>query len=297
MSDDAETGATRTDGGVATDTDRTGTQGRDWNLVTRASTAGYRLAYLSVFVFLLAPVVVVAATSLSDANTVAFPPSGLSLRWYGALLASGPWIEATRNSLLIATGTALLSTTLGVAGALGTRKLDGKLADFVTGIAVVPLLVPGVVLGVTLLIFFSEFGLQQEPATIVLAHSLWATPLTYSVMRATFSRYDWHVRDAALDLGASRLRAFREVVAPNVAAGLAAATLIAFVVSLQEFVMTLFLSGRGSRTVPVKAWNSLRNSLDPLVSVTSTLLVVVVLLVLLAAGVAVGLDRVARDAG
>jgi ABC-type spermidine/putrescine transport system permease subunit II len=289
VSDDTETGATRTDGGVAAGTDRTGTQGRDWNLVTRASTAGYRLAYLSVFVFLLAPVVVVAATSLSDANTVAFPPSGLSLRWYGALLASGPWIEATRNSLLIATGTALLSTTLGVAGALGTRKLDGKLADFVTGIAVVPLLVPGVVLGVTLLIFFSEFGLQQEPATIVLAHSLWATPLTYSVMRATFSRYE--------DLGASRLRAFREVVAPNVAAGLAAATLIAFVVSLQEFVMTLFLSGRGSRTVPVKAWNSLRNSLDPLVSVTSTLLVVVVLLVLLAAGVAVGLDRVARDAG
>ncbi|ERH13953.1 MAG: ABC-type spermidine/putrescine transport system, permease component II [halophilic archaeon J07HB67] len=262
-----------------------------------AGTAGYRLAYLGVFVFLLAPVVVVAATSLSDANTVAFPPSGLSLRWYGALLASGPWIEATRNSLVVATGTALLSTGLGVAGALGTRKLDGRLADLVTGVAVAPLLVPGVVLGVTLLVFFSEFGLQQEPATIVLAHSLWATPLTYSVMRATFSRYDWQMRDAALDLGAGRLRAFREVVAPNVAAGLAAATLIAFVVSLQEFVMTLFLSGRGSRTVPVKAWNSLRNSLDPLVSVTSTLLVAVVLLVVFAAGVAVGLDRVARDTG
>jgi ABC-type spermidine/putrescine transport system, permease component II len=116
-------------------------------------------------------------------------------------------------------------------------------------------------------------------------------------MRATFSRFDWHVRDAALDLGASRVRAFREVVAPNVTAGLAAAALIAFVVSLQEFVMTLFLSGRGSRTVPVKAWNSLRNSLDPLVSVTSTLLVVTVLLVVVAAGVAVGLDRIARDAG
>jgi ABC-type spermidine/putrescine transport system permease subunit II len=278
------------------DAERT-TGGRAGGWVERAGTAGYQLAYLAVFGFLLAPVVVVAATSLSATTTVAFPPSGLSLRWYGALLASDPWVEATRNSLVIATGTALLSTALGVAGALGTRRLDGKLADLVTGIAVVPLLVPGVVLGVTLLVFFSEFGLQQEPATIVLAHSLWATPLTYSVMRATFSRFDWQLRDAALDLGASRPRAFREVVAPNVLAGLAAATLIAFVVSLQEFVMTLFLSGRGSRTVPVKAWNSLRNSLDPLVSVTSTLLVVAVLLVVLAAGVAVGLDRVARDAG
>jgi ABC-type spermidine/putrescine transport system permease subunit II len=266
-------------------------------VVDAAGDLAFRAAYVAVFLFLLGPVVVVVGTSLSATSAVAFPPAGLSLRWYEALFASAAWTRAIRNSLVVAGGTTLFATTLGVLGALGVDRLEGGLATAVTGLAVVPLLVPGVVLGVTLLVFFSQFGLQQQLPTLVLAHSLWATPLTFSIMRATFSRYDWSVRDAALDLGASRPRAFFEVVVPNVRAGLLAAATVAFVVSLQEFVMTLFLSGQGTRTVPVKAWNSLRNSLDPLVSVTSTLLVLAVLLALVVATVTVGLDRFARDNG
>ena len=261
----------------------------------RAGTWAFRGLTAVVFAFLLAPFVVVAGTSLNASGAVAFPPVGVSLRWYGELLASPDWLLAGRNSLLVAAGTTVFSTTLGATAALGLRGVDSSAGTVVTGLALVPLLVPGVVLAVALLVFFSQFGLQQRLGTIVLAHSLWATPLTFSVLRATFSRFDWTVRDAALDLGASRPRAFLEVVVPNVRAGLVAAACIAFVVSLQEFVMALFLSGRATRTVPVKAWNSLRNSLDPLVSVTSTLLVVAVLLVLLAVGVTAGLERVARD--
>lgn len=261
----------------------------------RAGAWLFRAAYLTVFAFLLAPFVVVAGTSLNASGAVTFPPVELSLRWYAALVASPDWLKAGRNSLLVAGGTTVLSTGLGATAALGLRGVESRAGTVVTGLALVPLLVPGVVLGVTLLVFFSQFGLQQRLSTVVLAHSLWATPLTFSVLRATFARFDWTIRDAALDLGASRPRAFLEVVVPNVRAGLVAAGCIAFVVSLQEFVMTLFLSGRATRTVPVKAWNSLRNSLDPLVSVTSTLLVVAVLLVLLAVGVTAGLERVARD--
>lgn len=258
-------------------------------------TIAFRTAYVAVFAFLIAPFVIVAGTSLDASGAVVFPPSGVSLRWYDALLSSPDWIRAARNSLIVAGGTTVLSTTLGVGAALGLRSVDSRSATLVTGLALVPLLVPGVVLGVALLVFFSRLGLQQQVPTIVAAHSLWATPLTFSVMRATFARYDWRLRDAALDLGASRPRAFLAVVVPNVRAGLLAAACIAFVVSLQEFVMTLFLSGRGTRTIPVMAWNSLRNSLDPLVSVTSTLLVVTVLLVVLVVGVTAGLERVARD--
>lgn len=287
-----------TDGGTAT-RDRRQSGRPDSPVVSRLRrTAGtwlFRLAYLVVFAFLLAPILVVVASSFDATGAVTFPPEALSARWYGELLASEAWTRAIRNSLIVATGTTVFATTLGVLAALGVRRLDDDLSAVVSALAVLPLLVPGVVLGVTLLVFFSEFGLQQRLPTLVLAHSLWATPLTYSVVRATFARFDWSVRDAALDLGATRPRAFREVVVPNVRAGLAAAALVAFVVSLQEFVMTLFLSGRDTRTVPVKAWNSLRNSLDPLVSVTSTLLVVAVLLVVVGAGVLVGLERLARD--
>ena len=264
-------------------------------LAELSGTTAFRIAYLAVFAFLLAPFVVVAGTSLNASGAVVFPPSGVSLRWYDALLSSPDWIRAARNSLIVAGGTTALSTTLGVGAALGLRNVDSRSATVISGVALVPLMVLGVVLGVALLVFFSRLGLQQQLPTIVAAHSLWATPLTFSVMRATFARYDWRLRDAALDLGASRLRAFLEVVVPNVRAGLLAAACIAFVVSLQEFVMTLFLSGRETRTIPVLARNSLRNSLDPLVSVTSTLLVVAVLLVVFVVGVTAGLERVARD--
>ncbi|ERH04285.1 MAG: ABC-type spermidine/putrescine transport system, permease component II [Halorubrum sp. J07HR59] len=255
----------------------------------------FRGGYLAMLLFLVAPIVVVVGTSLNAAPAVTFPPDTVSTRWYAALLADADWTRAIGNSLVTATATSIFATALGVMGALGIRQLNSGLRTAVSGLAVVPLLVPGVVLGVTLLVFFSEFGVQQQPWTIVFAHSLWATPLTFSVMRATFSRFDWDLRDAANDLGAGPFRAFREVVGPNILPGLAAAALIAFVVSLQEFVMTLFLSGRNSRTVPVEAWFSLRNSLDPLVSVTSTLLVVAVLAMIAAGAAAVGLDRIASD--
>ncbi|RJX51051.1 ABC transporter permease [Halonotius pteroides] len=255
----------------------------------------FRAGYGTVFLLLVAPVVVVTATSLSATTAVTFPPTDLSFRWYTTLFTRRVWMQAVQNSLLTAGGTAVFSTGLGVAGALGARHLSDRSQIAVSGLVLVPLLVPGVVLGVSLLIFFSRFGLQQRLSTIVLAHALWATPLTFSVMRATFSRFDWQLQEAAMDLGASRLRAFREVVVPNTVSGLVAAAAIAFVVSLQEFIMALFLSGRETRTIPVESWFALRGSLSPLVSVASTLLVGAVVLTLIIAATAIGLERVADD--
>jgi len=165
----------------------------------------------------------------------------------------------------------------------------------VLGLTVLPLLVPGVVLGISLLVLLGEFDLQQTYVAVVAAHSLWATPLAFSVVRASLSRFDPRLREAALDLGASPTRAFTHVVAPNIQAGLLAAALIASIVSLQEFVMTLFVSGPDTRTVPVLAWNSLRNSLDPIVSVVSTLLVGSVVVAILLVTAIIGLERLATD--
>lgn len=249
----------------------------------------------ALFGLLVSPLVIVVATAFDASSAVVFPPTDPSLRWFGELLASPTWLRSLANSLVVATGTSALSMVVGTTAALGLRGYDGRLRRGLVGLALLPLLVPGVVIAVTLLTFFSAFGLQQSYVALVLAHSLWATPLTFSVMQSAFARFDWALHEAALDLGASRLTAFRTVVAPEVRAGLAVGALVAFIVSLQEFVMALFLSGPETRTVPVQAWNSLRQSLDPLVSVVSTiLLAAVVLLVLLAGGLA-GLDRLATD--
>lgn len=257
----------------------------------RVAVWAFRAVTALLFVLLVAPILVVVGTAFGPTSTVTFPPAGISLRWFGRLLADAQWTAAVRNSLLVGAATTALSMFVGVTAAFGVRSLDDGGRVLVGAVAVLPLLVPGVVLGVTLLTFFSRFALQQSYPAIVLAHSLWAVPLTYSVTRSSLSRFDWRLYEAARDVGATPTRAFRTVVAPNVRAGLFGAAMVAFVVSLQEFVMTLFLSGPDTRTVPVLAWNSLRGSLDPLVSVVSTLLVAAVL----AVAATVGVERLARD--
>ncbi|ERH09473.1 MAG: ABC-type spermidine/putrescine transport system, permease component II [halophilic archaeon J07HX64] len=255
----------------------------------------FRAGVGTVFVFLLAPVVVVAVTSFGDSITPSFPPAEFSTRWYESFLESSRWQRAARNSLIAAVGTTVLATVAGTTAALGVSNLSARAEGAVLGLAVLPLLVPGVVLGSSLLVFLGEFGLQQSYLAVIAAHSLWATPLAFSVVRASLSRFDPRLREAALDLGASPTRAFVEVVAPNIRSGLLAAALIAFVVSLQEFVMTLFVSGRDTRTIPVLAWNELRNTLDPVVSVVSTLLVLVVVLAVIIGTLVVGIERLAAD--
>jgi ABC-type spermidine/putrescine transport system permease subunit II len=255
----------------------------------------FRGVVAAAFGFLVLPLCIVVATAFDASSAVVFPPTALSSRWFGELLASPTWLRSLANSLIVAAATSSLSMLVGTTAALGVRRHDGRLRTGLVGLALLPLLVPGVVIGVTLLTFFSRFGLQQSYSAIVLAHSLWATPLTFSVMQSTFARFDWRLNEAALDLGASRLTAFRTVVVPEIRAGLVVAALIAFIVSLQEFVMALFLSGPDTRTVPVQAWNSLRQSLDPLVSVVSTILLAAVVLLVLLAGALAGLERLATD--
>lgn len=255
----------------------------------------FRGAVTALFGFLVLPLAIVVATSFDGTGAVVFPPVELSVRWFAVLLESPTWLRALSNSLVVAAGTSVVSTLVGVTAALGVRRVGGPFRTAAVGLAVLPLLVPGVIIGVTLLTFFSQFGLQQSYPALVLAHSLWATPLTFSVMQAAFARFDWRQYEAALDLGAEPVRAFVGVVVPEVRASLIVAALVAFIVSLQEFVMALFLSGPSTRTVPVEAWNSLRQSLDPLVSVVSTLLVVTVVALVLVARVATGLERLATD--
>jgi ABC-type spermidine/putrescine transport system permease subunit II len=248
-----------------------------------------------LFAFLVAPLGIVVATAFDASAAVAFPPESLSLRWFAALLDSPTWLRSLVNSVVVASGTTFVSLLVGVPASLAVRQYTGRTRTAVVGVVVLPLLVPGVIIGVTLLTFLSRFGLQQSYTALVLAHSLWAVPLTFSVAQATFARFDWRLHEAAMDLGASRVQAFRFVVVPEVRAGLLVAALVAFVVSLQEFVMALFLSGPDTRTVPVQAWNSLRQSLDPLVSVVSTVLLSAVVSLVLLSAVFAGLDRLATD--
>lgn len=258
-------------------------------------TAVFRVGYVAMGLAMILPLVIVVGSSVTKAGYLTFPPEQISFTWYEQFLASEKWMTAFKNSAITAGGAMLLSTVLGVSAALGLEGASDRASQYLVPLILIPLLVPAVVLAITLLIMLSRLQLQQSYIGIILAHSLWATPLVFFIMQAVFSRFDWQLRDAATDLGASPLRAFFEVVLPSIKNGLVAAALVAFIISLQEFIMALFLSGQDTRTVPVVAYVALREVLNPVVSVVSTVLVLLVIVLLIPPVAMLGLERLAKQ--
>lgn len=239
----------------------------------RAEDALFRAGYWLVFALLMLPIVVVFVTSFQQSDYLQFPPSGFSFKWYSQFFASDEWLRAVRASITIGVGASLLSTVLGVTGSLAVQRSDSRLARVLPPVVLLPLLVPPVVLGLTLLVYFNSIGFTNSYLNVVVAHTLWATPLVFFVMQSVFARFDWDLRDAGMDLGARPHRVFYHVVLPNVRSGVVISAVIAFIVSLQEFIMALFLTSYDTKTVPVLAWTSLQSSLTPMVSVVSTFLI------------------------
>lgn len=255
----------------------------------------FRAGYALVFAFMLLPLVVVVSSSFTTSGTLVFPPEGFTLQWYGEFLEDFRWLQAVENSLIVATGTTVLSSVLGIGAAFGLRELDSTLIAYLTPLVLAPLLIPPVVLGIALLIFLSRFGVHQTYLSLVVAHSLWATPLVFFIMQSVFARFDWQLRDAGQDLGASPSRNFVHVILPGVKNGIIVSAIIAFIISLQEFVMALFLSGNDTQTIPVLAWSTLRQSLDPMVSVVSTFLILASIVGILIAVVLMNIEWLGRQ--
>ncbi len=252
----------------------------------RIEDALFRAGYWLVFAVLMLPIVVVFVTSFQQSSYLTFPPSGYTLEWYARFFGSEEWLGAVRDSLAIGVGASLLATVLGVTGSLAVQRSDSRAAKLLPPIVLLPLLIPPVVLGLTLLIYFNRIGLTNSYLNIVVAHTLWATPLVFFIMQSVFARFDWNLRDAGTDLGARPTRVFYHVILPNVRSGVLISAVVAFIVSLQEFIMALFLKSFEVKTVPVLAWTSLQSSLTPMVSVVSAFLVLTsVLGVLLSAAV------------
>ena len=263
----------------------------------RLQIAAFRVGYAAIFAAMLLPLCIVIATSFSASGNLQFPPEGLSLRWYGEFFADVQWLRAFDNSFVVGIGTTVLATFMGITAAFGLEARKGRLSDLLTPVVILPLLIPPVILGVTLLVYFSALGLRSSYVGIILAHSLWATPLVFFVMQSVFQRFDWQLRDAGMDLGANPIRVFVHVIPPNVKNGILVSALLAFIISLQKFVMALFLSNFQTQTIPVLAWNSLRQSLTPIVSVVSTFLILISVAGLLVTALAMNIDFVARRLG
>lgn len=250
---------------------------------------------LLVVAFLTTPFVISLAVSVFPGRSIGVPtPStGVTLDWYGIVLADPLYRQGLLTSLQVGGLTAVASVLLALPLVIAMARVPRL--RVLAALVVVPLAVPTVVLGMQLLVAVEAVGLRGSLASVVAAHTLWGLPLAMLVLRAAHDRMDPRTLEAARSLGAGPVRATWEVTVPLLAPSLLVAMLLAFVASLNELVMSLFLAGGRVRTLPTVVWPQVRHAVRPDVAAASGLLLVVALL---ASGLAWLLwRRVARRGG
>ena len=234
-----------------------------------------------IVAYILVPILVTLVMSFNDASMIRFPITAWSLKWYRDFFGSPQWTEALFNSVAIALGTTVISTSAGVMAAWAFERYDVPFRNAWYLLIMLPLFMPGVVLGLGVAmsvgnIQIGGFSVYGTRGLVMLAHALWAMPLVFMLMEATFRTIDYRVVEASYDLGGKPVQTFFEIVIPMVSTGIISSALFAFVISLNEFVMALFLTDRDTQTLPVLMWLSLRSAGTPRLAVASVILAITV---------------------
>jgi ABC-type Fe3+/spermidine/putrescine transport system ATPase subunit/ABC-type spermidine/putrescine transport system permease subunit II len=222
--------------------------------------------------FLALPVLALLPMSLSGARWLALPPRDLSLRWYVTFLTDRDWIEATLVSLRVAAGATVLAVGLGTLAGAGLARAHLAGRDALRAALLSPLVVPVMVVAVSLYHVFGRAGLVGTPTGLTLAHALLGAPYVVLNVEAVMRTLDPRLERAARVLGASAWQAFWRVTLPLARPGVLAGALFAFIASLDEVVVAMFLSGTGAITLPKLMWDSItQDELNPVVAAVATL--------------------------
>ncbi|WP_036495615.1 ABC transporter permease [Nocardia sp. BMG111209] len=240
-----------------------------------------RIAVALVFVFLLAPLVVLVVASFNAADSVAFPPSGFSLRWYSSVLSSRDWLVSFQLSGLLLVSVVLTTVVLGTAAAYGLARGTFPGRGVLSGIALSPLLVPEIIVALGLLYYLQGLHLTNTITGLWLAHSLIALPYVVRATLVSAAGLDPTLERAAASLGAGRARVFRTVTLPLLRPGIIAGAVFAAVTSLGEVAITALVAGANTTTVPLRIYSAVQFELDPSVAAVSTLLLLVSVVVML----------------
>ena len=226
------------------------------------------------FVLLHLPVLVLAVFSLNRSR-FSVQWTGFTLEWYRRLLERQDILAALRVSLTVGAVSTLVSTVLGtmIALALARHRFRGR--TLLEGLLYLPIVTPEIVVGISLLLLFATLHMALGIATIVVAHVAFSVSFVTVVVRARLEGMDRTLEEAALTLGADEVATFRRVTLPLLWPGILAGALLAFTMSIDDFVITFFVSGPGSTTLPVLIYSMARRTIEPTINAVSTVLVVV----------------------
>ena len=251
-----------------------------------------RFAYIAfctlVFVFLVAPIVVIVPLSFNaepyftfTEGMLRFDPDAYSLRWYREILDNEVWTRSLVNSLVIGVSATALATTLGTLAALGLASAAMPARRVVMGLLISPMITPVIISAAGMFFFYSSIGLGQTHLGLILAHTALGIPFVVITVTATLSGFDHNLTRAAASLGAPPLYAFRRVQLPLIAPGVISGALFAFATSFDEVVVVLFMAGVEQRTIPRQMWAGIREQISPAILAVATFLIVFAGLLLL----------------
>jgi spermidine/putrescine transport system permease protein len=235
---------------------------------------GLRASAFLFFAFLYLPILVLLVYSF-NASQQATIWGGFSLRWYGIVLGNDDIMRAFRNSLLVATTATLTATLLATLAALGMARSRFAGQDLVSGLIGLPLVVPEIVTAVATLLFFVMVGFRLGLVTVILAHTVFCIPFAYLPIRARLEGMDPVLQEAAADLFATPWQAFRRVTLPLLWPGILSGAMLAFIISLDDFVITYFVAGAGATTLPIYIFGMIRIGITPEVNAVSALMLLV----------------------
>ena len=223
-----------------------------------------------VLTFLFLPTVVVVVFAFEPSRRIALPLTGFSLKWFANIFVSPDFSEALHNSAIAAVLTAAIATPLGTTAAVGLQHLQPAARQRGSLGLMLPAVVPGLLLGIALIILFRIAGIESGLDTIIVGHALVGMPFVVLTVHAQLELFDRSILDAARDLGASSVRAAFDITWPLVRSAIVSSAFLAAALSLDEFVITFFVNG-GEITAPLLIWGKMRLGIDPTVNALATL--------------------------
>jgi len=236
------------------------------------------LFFVLVMIFFYLPIVMLITLSFNSSKS--FSLSGFSLRWYIELFQNSPELwTAFGRSLVIGITSSIFSVTVATFGAIGIKWYNSRIKNYVKFLNYIPLILPDLIIGVSLLIFFNMQigmykGIEMGMTTVFIAHTTFNIPFSLFIIMARLDEFDYSIVEASRDLGASEVQTLIKVILPAMMPGIISAFLMAMTMSLDDFVITSFVTGTNSNTLPVQIYSMIKFGVSPVINALSTILIV-----------------------
>lgn len=233
----------------------------------------------AVYLFLYAPIIILVIFSFNQSRYAIW--EGFSWDWYRILLKDQLIHRALKNTLIVALVSTVASTILGTLAALGMQRFQFRGKNIVDSLFYLPVIIPEIVMAASLVVFFGFVKMTLGMTTVILAHAAFCISYVVIVVRARLEGFDRTLEEAAMDLGANPIQTFFRVTLPIIAPGIISGALLAFTISIDDYIITSFVAGVGSTTLPLQIYSMVKTKVTPEINAISTLLLIPTIIIVL----------------